>query len=57
MTPTELQDRAEAWYAKQIETLKLCHGTDWPKYRAWVEGFLKEEIRQRLIALGWRPKS
>ena len=53
----EIREKAEAWFARQVETLSRCHGPDWPKHQAWVEAYLKEELRQRLIALGWRPKA
>lgn len=56
LTPAEIRERSEAWFARQVETLAMCHGRDWPKRQEWVESFLKEELRQRLLALGWRPK-
>lgn len=57
LTPAEIRARSEAWFARQVETLAMCHGKDWPERQAWVESFLKEELRQRLLALGWRPKA
>lgn len=56
LTPTEVRERAEAWFNRQVETLKVCHGDDWPKVQDWLESYLKEQLRQRLIAIGWRPK-
>ena len=56
LTPAEIRAKAEAWYAKQIETLQRCHGDKWPEHRGWVESYLKAELRERLLALGWRPK-
>lgn len=56
LTPAEVREKAAAWYARQVELLAKCHGDRWPEHREWVESYLKEELRQRLIALGWRPK-
>ena len=56
LTPAEIRQKSEEWFARQTETLALCHGNEWPKYRDWIESYLKEELRQRLFAIGWRPK-
>lgn len=56
LTPAEIRNRAEAWYARQLETLAICHGRRWPKHRAWIEAYLRAELRQRLLELGWRPR-
>ena len=56
LTPAEMRTRAEAWFDRQVEIISKAHGTSWPEHREWVESYLREEIRQRLIALGWRPK-
>lgn len=57
LTAAEVRERAEAWFARQIETLAMCHGKQWPDRREWIESYLKEELRQRLIAIGWRPRT
>ena len=57
LTPAQIMAAAEAWYTRQLETLERCHGKQWPAHREWVESYLKEELRQRLIAIGWRPKA
>ncbi len=51
----EIQRLAEAWFAAQVERLSQCHGAAWPRHRDWVEDYLRGQLRQRLIALGWRP--
>lgn len=56
-TPNQIRAMAEAWFDRQVTTLRECHGRDWSKHQAWIEAYLKEELRQRLIALGWRPKA
>ena len=56
MTPDQVRAAAKAWYAKQIETLRECHGREWPQHREWIEAYLREQLRQRLIERGWRPK-
>lgn len=56
LSPAELRTRAQQWYDRQIEIISKAHGPSWPKHREWIEAYLREEIRQRLLALGWRPK-
>lgn len=54
--PAEVLAKAEAWYAQQLAILAQCHGHRWPEHREWVEAYLREQLRQRLIDRGWRPK-
>ncbi len=56
LTPAEIREQAEAWYARQLRILAKAHGTSWAAHREWIESYLKEEIRERLVALGWRSK-
>ena len=56
MSPAETLAAAEAWYERQMVLLKQCHGVFWPEHQAWLDGFVREQLRQRLIAKGWRPK-
>ena len=56
LTPAQIRARAQVWYDRQIDILSKAHGPSWPEHRAWIEDYLKEEIRARLHALGWRPK-
>lgn len=55
-TPEEIRAAAEAWFARQVEIARRALGTYWPAHREWVRDYLREEIRQRLIARGWRPR-
>jgi hypothetical protein len=57
--PSAAHDRAlaESWYRQQCERLAQCLGPSWPSHRAWLESYLVEEVRQKLIARGWRPKA
>lgn len=57
LSTDEIRAKSEAWFARQVELLSQCHGRDWPKHQAWIEGYLKQELRGRLIALGWSPKA
>ena len=56
-TPAETLKLAEEWYERQLAILEKCHGRNWPAFKGWLDAYLKEELRQRLIARGWRPKS
>lgn len=53
-TPEQTLALAEEWFTRQCDVLAKCHGTDWPKHRQWIEDYLREQLRQRLVALGWR---
>ena len=55
-TPAEVRARAQEWYDRQIAALKLAHGDAWERNREWLEDYLKEELRERLVAIGWRRK-
>lgn len=57
LTPANIRARAEGWYARQIKTIAESHGNAWPDHRQWIEDYLREELRQRLHALGWRSKA
>lgn len=54
-SPAEVLALAERWLIRQREILAKAHGSSWPQHREWVEAYLREEVRQRLIARGWRP--
>lgn len=56
MSPAEMLQAAESWYQRQLAVLAKVHGHRWPQHRDWLEAYLREELRQRLIARGWRPK-
>jgi len=44
---------AQAWYERELERAAVGQGKYWPEHRAWVEGYVQEELRQRLVAGGW----
>lgn len=56
LSPEQIRAEAQAWYQRQVAILEKVHGTRWPEHRAWVEDYLKQELRERLIACGWRFK-
>lgn len=45
---------AESWFARQLVKAQAAHGPAWPQHREWVTEYLREEVRQRLLARGWR---
>lgn len=57
LTPAQIRARTAAWYDRQIAVIAMAHGSSWPEHRDWIEGYLKQEIRERLLELGWRPKA
>ena len=56
LTPAQMREQAEAWYWRQLEVIAHAHGPSWPEHKAWIDAYLQEEIRGRLLELGWRPK-
>jgi hypothetical protein len=56
LTPAEVRERAQAWFDRQVEVLSKAHGDSWPAHETWIKDYLREEIRQRLLALGWTRK-
>ena len=55
-TPAQIVALAQQWYARQLEILRAAHGSSWPAHREWLTDYLRQEVRQRLIARGWRPR-
>lgn len=55
-TVAQIRADANAWYERQVETLQRSLGPAWTVHEAWVCDYLKGELRERLIARGWRPK-
>lgn len=53
---SDLQAKAEAWFNRQCAISEKALGSRWPALRTWVEDYLRQEIKERLIARGWRPK-
>lgn len=56
LTPVQMRERAQQWFDRQIAVISKAHGPAWPEHREWIEDYLREEIRERLIAMGWRKK-
>ena len=55
-TTEQVLASAQAWFGRQVGLLRKAHGPSWPTHREWVLEYLREEVRQRLIARGWRPR-
>jgi hypothetical protein len=47
---------SRAWFDKQIAILKQAHGARWPEHEEWLTAYLQEELRERLVEIGWRAK-
>ncbi len=56
-TPEQILALAEAWLGRQRELLRKSLGAQWDLHREWIDAYLREEVRQRLIARGWRQAS
>lgn len=54
--PTDLLAIADEWYRRQLAKLEAKHGPAWKEHRSWVEAYLRELLRQRLLERGWRRK-
>ena len=57
MTPAEVKAAAHTWYERQLQQAEAAHGTRWPDHKAWIEDYLRTELRMRLAARGWRAAS
>lgn len=55
-TPDQVREQSRAWYMRQVEILSMSHGARWPSHKDWIEDYLKAEVRERLLALGWKAK-
>ena len=53
---TQVVAAAEKWYRDQLHTLERRHGDRWQEHRSWIDDYLREFIRQRLLARGWGRK-
>ena len=53
--PAEILVAARRWYETELDRCARAHGARWPEHCAWVESYLREELRRRLAARGWRP--
>lgn len=54
LSAAEIKARAQAWFDRQCEISAKALGSFWPIHRAWVEAYLLQELKERLIARGWR---
>jgi hypothetical protein len=50
----EIKETAQRWYDQQLARAEQAHGDRWPEHREWVEIYIRAEVRERLIARGWR---
>jgi hypothetical protein len=53
-TVAQIRADAQRWYDRQVEVLQSSLRRHWALHEAWVRNYLKAELRQRLIARGWR---
>lgn len=52
----QIRAQANEWFARQLDTCQRCLGDAWPSHEVWIRDYLKAELRERLIARGWRPR-
>ena len=53
LDPAVVRQQANTWYTRQRDLAAKCMGPSWPRHQAWVEDYLKSELRERLAAIGW----
>ncbi len=53
-SPTDIMRKAENWFTSQVARIRAAHKSEWENHREWVLAYLREEVRLRLIARGWR---
>ena len=49
--------QAQAWYESQMAKAERSFGPLWPTFKDWVSDYVRTELRERLIARGWRPRA
>lgn len=57
LDPAVVRRQANEWFHRQCEISARCLGPSWPAHQAWIEDYLKEELRERLLAMGWVRKT
>jgi len=55
-TVAQIRAQAQLWYDDKVNIYRRILGTFWPEHEEWVKAYLRQELRERLIARGWRPK-
>lgn len=44
--PLQLQERARAWFTREVKQLERCHGDHWPANKDWLVDYLRAELRE-----------
>lgn len=55
-TAQQVRANAEIWFRRQVDLIRRSMGAYWPAHKSWVVDYLRQEVRQRLIDRGWRPR-
>lgn len=50
-----IRAQAQAWYESQMAKAERSLGPLWPAFKDWIDDYVRAELRERLIARGWRP--
>jgi hypothetical protein len=51
----DIQRLAEQWFARELARSRTAMGErGFEAHSKWIAEYLREEIRQRLVARGWR---
>ena len=53
LTMAQIKATAQDWYERQVERARVAHGGRWTSHQGWVDAYIREELRQRLVARGW----
>jgi hypothetical protein len=56
LSVAQIRAEAQVWYDKQVALCQRVLGSRWPELEGWITDYLKQELRDRLIARGWRPR-
>lgn len=54
--PADVLAVADEWYRRQLAKLEARHGVAWKDHQHWLDAYLREQLRQRLLERGWRRK-
>lgn len=54
MTPAEVEEAAQRWHDGQLARAERAHGVRWADHQEWTSAYVRAEVKERLIARGWR---
>jgi hypothetical protein len=48
ITADQLRQRANQWFAAELQRCREAHGPSWPEHEVWILDYLRAELAERL---------